>query len=59
MTNSGDIIVIGGNHALSESFVKRNVPGLGDNFITSFLAGGKEQDDQFKEMLIFLSARKM
>jgi len=59
MTNSGDIIVIGGNHALSESFVKRNIPGLGDNFITSFLAGGKEQDDQFKEMLIFLSARKM
>jgi len=59
MTNSGDIIVIGGNHALSESFVRRNIPGLGENAFTSFLAGGKEQDDQFKEMLIFLSARKM
>lgn len=59
LTNSGDIIVIGGNHSLSESFVRRNIPGLGGNSFTGALAGGNEQDDEFKEMLIFLSARKM
>jgi type II secretory pathway component GspD/PulD (secretin) len=59
LTNSGDIIVIGGNHSLSESFVKRSIPGAGGSFFGSFFAGGNEQDDQFQEMLIFLSARKM
>lgn len=55
IAKDGEIIVIGGNHALVESNSNANLPGQkGSNVL-----GMNAQNDSFKEMLIFLSVRKI
>jgi type II secretory pathway component GspD/PulD (secretin) len=55
IAQDGEIIVIGGNHALKESNGSSNLPGQkGSKFM-----GVTSQNDTFKEMLVFLSVRKL
>lgn len=55
IAKDGEIIVIGGNHALVESNTNSNLPGQKG----SKVLGMNAQNDSFKEMLIFLSVRKL
>ena len=55
IAKDGEIIVIGGNHALVESNTNSNLPGQQG----SKILGINAQNDSFKEMLIFLSVRKL